>query len=77
MTNLSADLVPENRVCGQHGHKQWVDCYNCGGEGYSDHDCGEDCCCCLDPEPNVECDICEGDGGWWACFSCNPEAFDD
>ena len=20
------------------------DCPNCGGTGYSDHDCGEDCC---------------------------------
>lgn len=47
----------------------WRDCYNCD-EGYSDHDCGEDCCCCLNPEPNVRCDICEGKGGWMACFLC-------
>lgn len=75
-------LAPEtvspaiSRVCGQHGAKQWRDCYNCD-EGYSHHDCGEDCCCCLDPEDNVVCDICDGDGGWWACFQCSPEAFDD
>lgn len=42
----------------------WVDCWQCGGEGYSDHDCGEDCCCCLNPENNVICDICNGAGGW-------------
>jgi hypothetical protein len=35
----------------------WVDCENCE-DGYSDHDCGEDCCCCLDPQLNVVCDIC-------------------
>lgn len=42
----------------------WIDCWNCGGEGYSDHDCGEDCCACLYPEDNVVCDICNGEGGW-------------
>lgn len=52
---------------------QWRDCWNCGGEGFSDHDCGEDCCCCLHPENNVECDICDGEGGWKACPFCSPE----
>ncbi len=39
------------------------DCYNCGGEGFIDGDCtcGEDCCCCLEPDEPV-CDICEGKG---------------
>lgn len=45
------------------------DCDYCGGEGYSDHECGEDTCCCLYPEDNVTCDICHGDGGWWMCLS--------
>ena len=49
----------------------WKECYNCD-EGYSYHDCGEDTCCCLDPRPNVECDICHGKGGWWVCLSCTP-----
>jgi len=44
--------------------KVWVDCWNCGGEGYTHHDCGEDTCCCLVPELNVECDVCDGEGGW-------------
>lgn len=26
------------------------------------HDCGEDCCSCLEPEPNVTCDVCDGTG---------------
>lgn len=38
------------------------DCPNCGGTGYSHHDCGEDTCCCLHPEDNVTCDRCEGKG---------------
>lgn len=45
----------------------WVECENCGGEGVSGHDCGEDCCCCEDPEDNIRCDICKGKGGWDAC----------
>lgn len=64
--------------CRRAGH--WVGdmcCWNCGGEGLSDHDCGEDCCCCLHPENNVTCDICEGKGGWKICYTCNPEAYDD
>lgn len=40
------------------------DCWNCGGTGYSHHDCGDDCCCCADPEDNVVCDVCDGAGGW-------------
>ena len=43
---------------------EWVECWNCGGDGYADHDCGEDCCCCADPEPNVVCHVCHGKGGW-------------
>lgn len=45
-----------------------VDCESCD-DGYVDHDCGEDCCCCLDPEPNVVCDCCHGTTGWYACLS--------
>jgi hypothetical protein len=49
----------------------WIDCEMCGGEGVDGHDCGEDCCCCIDPEDNVPCDACRGRGGWWQCMS-NP-----
>lgn len=52
-----------------HANCTWEDCYNCE-EGYSDHDCGEDTCCCLNPEPNVVCDVCDGKGGWWKCDRC-------
>lgn len=49
--------------------KWWVDCWQCGGEGTTGHDCGEDCCNCADPEDNVTCDICHGHGGWERDFS--------
>ena len=47
----------------------WEDCPNCGGEGGSGHDCGEDCCCCLYPEDNMGCDICRGEGSFPICLS--------
>ena len=47
----------------------WQECSNCGGEGVSGQDCGEDCCCCRDPADNIGCDICGGEGGWFTCFS--------
>ena len=43
----------------------------CGcDEGYSDHDCGEDCCVCFDPEPNICCDECIGHGYHHWCPGC-------
>ena len=56
--------------CG--GDVDWEECYNCE-EGYSYHDCGEDCCACIDPQPNVICDICHGKGGWYRCYSCEAK----
>ncbi len=38
-------------------------CEACGGDGLSrEHECGEDTCCCMNPEPNVPCDECGGSG---------------
>lgn len=38
-------------------------------DGYSGHDCGEDCCCCAFPEDNIPCDYCRGRGVWHRCMS--------
>jgi hypothetical protein len=46
----------------------WRRCEICD-DGFDGHDCGEDCCCCAHPEPNVACDVCGGKGGWWECAS--------
>jgi hypothetical protein len=67
-------LSPEDQVCEKcQNEKSWRDCWNCGGDGFSDHDCGDDSCCCLFPEDNVECDICSGEGGFRVCDLCYPE----
>jgi hypothetical protein len=39
-----------------------VECGVCDGEGLRGHDCGEDCCNCRRPEPNVPCWACSGAG---------------
>jgi hypothetical protein len=45
---------------------EWVECFQCFGEGMHGHECGDDICCCADPdEDNVPCDICNGHGGWY------------
>ena len=41
-------------------------------DGLCGHDCGEDCCCCLNPEANVLCDYCGGTGIFHFCCS-SPE----
>ncbi|MCE5265705.1 MAG: hypothetical protein LLG97_19525 [Deltaproteobacteria bacterium] len=66
---VPADPEPEDGpVCPKCGTEMvWEECWNCGGEGVSGHDCGEDCCCCAYPEDNVRCDICEGKGGYYLC----------
>jgi hypothetical protein len=48
-----------------------IECETCGGEQVDGHDCGEDCCMCLDPEDNLQCDTCQGKGGWWRCEVCD------
>jgi hypothetical protein len=46
-----------------------VECGDCGGEGVSHHDCGEDTCCCIDKSPNIECTTCDGAGFWTRCLA--------
>ena len=74
---ISKDHPSDNKnwdcQCARCGSSmEFEECWNCGGTKFSYHDCGEDCCCCLDPEDNVICDICDGDGGWLLCIS-SPE----
>ena len=59
------------KICGSDLH--WEECEGCD-EGYSHHDCGEDTCCCLDQSPNVICDRCNGEGGWWMCYPCTVKS---
>jgi hypothetical protein len=68
MSDALDELCPRCKCCST----DWQDCHDCGGEGYSHHDCGEDSCCCADPEDNVACGTCQGKGGWTICLgSCD------
>jgi hypothetical protein len=43
----------------------WQDCHECGGDGLSeDCSCGDDTCCCADPDFKA-CGTCKGEGGWF------------
>ena len=54
--------------------KVWVECWNCGGEGDIEGDCtcGEDTCCCIEPDAPI-CSHCHGKGGYFVV----PEFADD
>lgn len=76
MTSPSVAVGERERqgpACALHGEKDWCECWQCGAAGVYGHDCGEDCCVCLYPEDNERCDICNGAGGWWRCYTCAPE----
>jgi hypothetical protein len=61
------DLPETCDTCG--AELEWETCWNCGGEG-GFHDCGEDCCACLDKgEITVRCRECKGKGGYLVCPS--------
>jgi len=60
-----------------HSELDWVECEQCSGEGVDGHECGEDCCCCADPEDNVPCDACGGKAGWWQCYACTANVTPD
>jgi len=63
---------PYCKKCGSD--VMWQVCDQCE-EGYSYHDCGEDSCCCLDLLPNVVCDVCNGEGGWYVCLGCSRKTW--
>ena len=69
-------MDPDLEICGTCQCCSLVseDCGSCGGEGVSGHDCGEDSCCCEDPEDNVPCDACGGRGFHKMCIGgCSSE----
>lgn len=83
MTTKPANIIADYSPPAVPGWEWECQCARCGSsceyehccdceDGYSDHDCGEDCCCCLEPELNVVCETCHGHGGWYCCLS-SPE----
>ena len=63
-------IESDDELCPKCGHETYTrDCGECE-DGYSGHDCGEDACCCLEPEMDVECDKCLGAGYMHWCRRC-------
>ncbi len=63
----------DEKICAKcESDVNWEECYDCE-EGYRYHDCGEDTCCCLDPQSNVKCYICGDEGGWFRCYNCESK----
>jgi hypothetical protein len=58
-----------SKVCSRCGCCEVVaqECEQCD-EGLDGHDCGEDCCCCEDPESNMPCEFCRGRGYFEVCL---------
>ena len=58
---------------------EWVECWQCGGEGYIAN-CWEEYAC-IDPEGGCDeclerCDICGGEGGWRRSFDAQGQRTD-
>lgn len=62
-------------TCGRcHSHEiETIVCPQCNGTGRYGHDCGEDTCCCANPEENMFCGLCDGCGEINACPICDLE----
>lgn len=58
-----SDYIPPYLVADDEPGEDREECWACNGEGYY-HDCGEDTCCCADPESDdlVRCAECGGRG---------------
>lgn len=62
----------ESGICPKCGNDdmEWESCWHCLGAG-GFHECGEDCCVCVDKEEITEtCSECNGDGGYLICNDC-------
>lgn len=54
--------LPREPEWDEREHVDMEECDACGGDGVSGHDCGEDTCCCLNPDDNITCQTCNGTG---------------
>jgi hypothetical protein len=55
-------VAGDGKVEGGTRAEEVEECSACGGTGFDGHDCGEDTCCCADPEDNIPCQFCNGTG---------------
>lgn len=64
-----SDMELGGGTCPKCGHESYVRDCDCE-DGKSFHDCGNDCCVCLNPIANVKCDRCAGTGSLEWCRRC-------
>jgi hypothetical protein len=62
-SELNPEMCPRCGCC----EIELIVCERCDGTGVFGHDCGEDCCCCVNPDENEPCYVCGGVGSWWVC----------
>jgi len=66
---MSCDTISNDFVRDDDEDGEWIECWQCGGDGRIPG-CFEDCCVCGgDDDPDTccdprTCDICHGKGGW-------------
>lgn len=74
---MSGDWDYSDTQCPKCGHEtahRRCDAIDCEDGFY--HDCGEDCCPCLNPEPNTPCEECHGRGYFNWCRHCGWDLLD-
>lgn len=75
MTDIEELNLPCCTMCGQR--LEWVDCDQCGGEGYFDTDDfdvyhpGD-----RDQGRSERCTECHGCGGWWECANAELHIYE-
>lgn len=70
MSDFDDYIEQDDEFCPVCGHETYT--HQCGQceDGLDGHDCGEDTCCCADPEENQRCDFCLGRGYFHWCRRC-------
>lgn len=69
---IEQESEPYCTICG--APMEWVDCWNCGGEGGRDgDDLMEEDPMWYDEDDWEDCDICRGKGGYWECINLPHE----
>jgi hypothetical protein len=60
---------PALSLCKHCGRElEWIECDQCGGEGYFDWETLQDeDPLWYGPDDTERCEQCRGDGGWWWC----------
>jgi hypothetical protein len=63
-----AEPAPLCAIC--QSEKEWIECFECGGEGEFDWETLQDeDPLWYGPDDTERCSACNGKGGWWECLN--------